>query len=455
MSRIGSAIAGAGQGFLSGAATGVPHLGGVGAVAGAIGGFFGGGKKKPKKPKGNKKGIRKTHAYNRDIWKYNWQEAQRQYDYAVEGLNIRRQNDREQREYQEQINENNYNHAMAIRDYEFNQANRVYERSVADAAEQKSFNQMASEFALKQQDRYMEESLRGMMFDQKQTLADYAANTAGIKNQKRKLRNQRFSARAESTFATQASRLEGLKAAGSAAASGPGRSNAKRIQAAMAESGANQAAIAEQLMFGLTDINLSMDQLNIQAEAMSNQLILDNARLAASMANLNFQDKLARENIEFQLLDANRRADAAIHLKPEMTPPMPKPVALPTPEYQDIYKPERPPKPKKGAGVAIAATPSFAQSVVPAAMGAIQSFANAGMFSGGGGYAESTGNMFSSIAAAPQTYNAASSFLGNLGSNSSIGSAASSAGFGVTPMTNMASSWGSMSSEVSSLTPMV
>ena len=389
MSRIAGAISGAGQGFVGGAATGVPHAAGIGAVAGAIGGFFGGGSgKKPKDP--NKKARKKTYKYNKEVWRYNWKEARDQYEYAVDGLNIRKQNDKALREYQEQINENNYNHAMAIRDYEFNQANRVYERSVADAAEQKSFNQMASEFALKQQDRYKEESLRGMMFDQKQTLADYAANTAGIRNQKRKLRNQRFSARAESTFATQASRLEGLKAAGSAAATGPGRSNAKRIQAAMAESGANQAAIAEQLMFGLTDINLSMDKLNIQAEAMSNQLILDNARLAASVSNLNYQDTLARENIEFQLLDANRRADASIHLKPEMTPPMPKPVALPTPEYQDIYEPKRPPKPEKGANIQIGATPSFAQSVVPAAMGAIQSFANAGMFSGGGGYAENT-----------------------------------------------------------------
>lgn len=453
MSKFADAISGAGSGFVAGASTGVPHAAGIGAVAGAIGGLFGSKPKKPKNP--NKKPIKKTYKYNKEVWKYNWKEARDQYEYAVEGLAIRKANDRAQREYQEQINENNYNHAMAIREYEFNQANRVYERSVADAAEQKGFNQMASEFALKQQDRYKEESLRGMMFDQKQTLADYAANTAGIRNQKRKLQNQRFSARAEATFATQASRLEGIKAAGSAAASGPGRSNAKRIQAAMAESGANQAAIAEQLMFGLKDINLSMDQLNIQAEAMSNQLILDNARLAASVANLNFQDNLARENIEFQLLDANRRADASIHLKPEMTPPMPKPVALPTPEYQDIYEPKRPPKPKKGANVAIGATPSFAQSVVPAAMGAIQSFANAGMFGGGGGYAESSGNIFSSIAAAPQTYSAASSFLGNMGSMANIGSAASSAGFGVTPMTNMASSWGSMSSAVSSMTPMV
>lgn len=436
MSRFSSALTGAATGAGAGALSGTPHGVAIGAATGFIGGLFGGGSKKPKSSSSNKKSIRKTHKYNKKVWKYNWQESQRQYEYAKDGLNIRKKNDKEQREYQEQINENNYDHAMAIRDYEFNQANRVYERSVADAAKQKSFNQMASEFALKQQDRYKEEMLRGMMFDQKQTLADYAANTAGIRNQKRKLRNQRFSARAEATFATQASRLEGLKAAGSAAATGPGRSNAKRIQAAMAEAGANQAAIAEQLMFGLTDINLSMDSLNIQAEAMSNQLILDNARLAASVSNLNYQDALARENIEFQLLDANRRADAAIHLKPQMTPPMPKPVALPTPEYQDIYKPEKPPKPKKGASVAIGATPSFAQSVIPAAMGAIQSFTNAGMFGGGGGYAESSGSLFSSIASAPQTYSAASSFLGNLGSMANIGSAASSAGFGVAPATS-------------------
>ena len=292
--------------------------------------------------------------------------------------------------------------------------------------------------------------LRGLMFDKKQTLADYAAQTAGFENQRKKLVNQRKTAKAGAAFETQASRLEGLKASGAAEARGPGRSNAKAVQAAMAEAGANQAAIAEQLMFGLTDINMSIDAVNIQAEAMSNQLIIDNARLAATVANVNVQDKLARENIAFQLKDANRRAQAAIHLKPEMTPPMPKPVALPTPEYQDIYEPKKPPKPKKGANVAIGAQQSFAQSVIPQAMGAIQSFANAGMFSGGGGYAESASTFGSNFA--PSQFNTASSFLGGLGS---IGSAAAGGGFGVTPITNMPSSWGAMSSAVSSMTPMV
>ena len=40
-SRVGSALAGAGQGFMAGASTGLPHMAGVGAVAGGLGGLFG------------------------------------------------------------------------------------------------------------------------------------------------------------------------------------------------------------------------------------------------------------------------------------------------------------------------------------------------------------------------------------------------------------------------------
>tara|TARA_R100000315_G_scaffold37094_1_gene15507 strand:+ start:3357 stop:4760 length:1404 start_codon:yes stop_codon:yes gene_type:complete len=432
---IGGALGGAGAGagigaVLAPAAQGAAGGGPVGAVIGAglglVSGVLGGSSKKKAKKKASRdqrKVTRKTHKYNRSVWKYNWKEARDKYEYEKDGLAIRKRNDREQREYQEQINENNYDHAMAIRDYEFNQANRAYEASIDAANEQISFNEMASNFAVQQQDRHRDEMMRGLMFDKKQTLIDYALKTAGFENQRGMLVNQRKTIKAKSAFETQASRLEGLKASSAAEARGPGRSNAKAVQAAMAESGANEAAIAEQLMFGLKDINMSIDAVNIQAEAMSNQLILDNARLAATVANLNVQDKMARENIEFQLLDANRRAEASIHMRPEMTPPMPKPVALPTPEYQDIYEPKRPPKPKKGANVAIGAQPSFAQSVIPQAMGAVQSFAKAGMFSGGGGYAENTSPLSMFQNAPTNMYNQGlSSSLNSSGLFSGIGS---------------------------------
>ena len=401
---LGGASAGAGIGAAvtagaTGGAAGGPIGAAIGAGVGLVSGIFGGSSKKKaanKQKAAAKKAVKKTHKYNKKVWKYNNAEAERKYDYQVESLNIRQDNDTEQREYTEKINNNNYNHAMAIRDYEFNQANRAYEASVDAANEQISFNQIASNFAVKQQDRYAEEMIRGMMFDEKQTLANYALQSAGFENQRNQIINKKRSSKANATFKTQAERIKGLKASGQAAARGPGRSNAKAVQAAMAEAGANQAAIAEELMFGLTDLNISLDAVRIKTEGMNNQLIIDQAKLAASVSNLNANDKLAREQIAFNLKDANRRAKAAIPLRPEMTPPMPKPILLPKPEYQDIYKPKKPPKPKKGASAVLSTQPSMMGEIATAATGMVQSFQKAGLFSGGGYSAPSASSAFGS-----------------------------------------------------------
>ena len=46
-----------------------------------------------------------------------------------------------------------------------------------------------------------------------------------------------------------------------------------------------------------------------------------------------------RNKIRAQSLQAAINAAQRIQLKPELAPPMPKPVALPRPEYQDVYMP--------------------------------------------------------------------------------------------------------------------
>tara|TARA_B100001559_G_scaffold139517_3_gene117201 strand:- start:410 stop:1816 length:1407 start_codon:yes stop_codon:yes gene_type:complete len=443
---IGDAIsgtlggAGAGAGIATAVSTGAsagPIGAAIGAGVGLVSGLLGGSSKKKaasKQKAAQKKAVRKTHKYNKKVWKYNNAEAERKYDHQVESLNIRQDNDTERREYTDKINNNNYNHAMAIRDYEFSQATRAYEASVAAADEQISFNQIASNFAVKQQDRYAEEMIRGMMFDEKQTLANYALQSAGFENQRNQIINKKRSSKADATFKTQAERIKGLKASGEAAARGPGRSNAKAVQAAMAEAGANQAAIAEELMFGLTDLNISLDAVRIKTEGMSNQLIIDQAKLAASVSNLNANDKLAREQIAFNLKDANRRARAAIPMRPEMTPPMPKPIALPKPEYQDIYKPKKPPKPKKGASAVLSTQPSMMGDVGTAAMGMVQSFQKAGIFSGGGYSATpatSSPSMFNAGGYLSSTTSSLASLnLSNVGASTGLGSSFSAGSFG-------------------------
>ena len=74
-------------------------------------------------------------------------------------------------------------------------------------------------------------------------------------------------------------------------------------------------------------------------------------------------------------------------MKPEINPPLPEPISLPRPEYQDIYEYKAPPKPKRGAGQSVGASGSTSGGVIPTIMNGIQQLAFSGIFSGGSGYA--------------------------------------------------------------------
>jgi len=380
---VGAAV-GAGQGAMSG----TPHGIAIGAAAGFIGGIFSGG--------GDDSGDhsralrRKTHKQNIRNWKFNNEEGERRQEFAEESLKIRKENDRKNIEFQESINQQNYDHGMAIRKYEFDQANKAYMGSVDDAAAQVDFNKMAKNIAMKQQKRAHSEQLMGLMFDKQQTLLDYNIKAAGLGNDQQRVFNKSREMTAGSTFKAQNERLQGLKSLGRAAAVGSGRSNAKAMQAAIAESGANQAQIAEELMFGLRGIKYDLNDIEIQTGAMNEQLILDAAMLVATRDNVNARNSMVKNQIKFDQLRADRQALASIRMKPEINPPLPEPISLPRPEYQDIYEYKAPPKPKRGAGQSVGASGSTSAGVVPTLMNGIQQLTNSGIFSGGSGYAGNT-----------------------------------------------------------------
>ena len=282
--NVGNAVTGASTGAQLGAATGVPHLAGIGAAVGGIAGLFGGGGDDGAGD--HAKALRrKTHKQNVANWKFNNKEGERKQEFAEESLKIRKINDSDNIEFQESINQQNYNHGMAIRKYEFQEANKAYIRSVDDAGSQMNFNRMARNFANKQQNRAHSEQLMGLMFDEQQTLLDYNIKAAGLGNDQQRIFNKAGEMAAGATFATQNERLQGLKSQGTAAVIGSGRSKAKAMQAAIAESGANQAQIAEELMFGLRGIDYDLNDIEIQTGAMNEQLILDKAMLVATRDN--------------------------------------------------------------------------------------------------------------------------------------------------------------------------
>lgn len=257
-------------------------------------------------------------------------EVGRQYDYAVEGLEITKRNTEKNLQLEEANQQQKYDFGMGIRDYEYQQQRRGYDLSVSRALQQKTFNEIAENAALVDQDRLIHEQILSLAFDETETLFNYAAAAAGVGLKKRQ-------AKGAAVTEAQATRISALKATGSFAARGmSGRSAGKNVQGVLAETGARQAAIIDQLMYN-TEAN---DQ---ELFRMSQQLLMDKAGFETSRESARMSDTAARSKLRMQRLQADIQAEASIALKPEISPPLPKPIALPRPEFQDIFKPKKPP----------------------------------------------------------------------------------------------------------------
>ena len=343
-SKVDAAMQYGSTGASIGGAVGGPPGAAIGFGLGAVTGLATGGKTKK-----NHAAIRagKQAKYIKKVDKFNWEESLRATEYAENGLKIQKKNDEANISYTEETNNRNHTHTLNIRSYEFSQANRAYNQSVETAKKQIGFNTQAAQFGKEQQKRAYAEQLTSLLFDKKSTLLEYNIATAGLASKKREVSLQGRKMTANAQNATQRSYIEGLEAEGDAQASGSGRSNAKAMQAAIAKAGANEAAIADELMFGLQGIDIAVDNIGMKGAAMRAQLSLDKLMLEETRNNVDARNKQVKRKIKMDKIQANAVARSKIHLKPEMSPAMPKPLALPRPEYQDIYQPKRGPKPKK------------------------------------------------------------------------------------------------------------
>ncbi len=284
--------------------------------------------------KANREQAERTNKQNKILHKFNVEEAERSNLYQVESLRIQKANNEADLQYQEQTLQAAYDHARAMQKYENQQAKRAFKKSKSEAFEQIGFNARAQKQALKDQSRYLAEQLADLSLTQRESLSDYQFAAAGVSLKRRQARDQ-------AKFETRKTSMAGLKAAGSAAARGQsGRSAAKVQQAIAAEVGANQAEIVQALL--TTEAGIDLDLLK-----MNNQLNDDIAKIKLSQISLAESDKSARKKIKLERKQADMNALASVLLKPTALPPLPKPIALPRPEYQDIFESVAPPKAAK------------------------------------------------------------------------------------------------------------
>lgn len=360
------------------------------------------------------KAADRQNDYNKDIWRFNRGEQDRTYNFKVREQEIAKRNYEADIQFQEDTRQQQWDYQMGIRDYQFSQEMRAYDESVARAGRQKSFNQMAEDQALLEQQRYLQENLVNLAFTESQTMMDFATAAAGLEMKRGQakaqagLARQRIDAettlgikqaRTETQLARQQATIESLKARGQAMAVGQaGRSSRKVAQGIRAEAGAQQASLVEQFLLG--EENLLQRQLfntqdvvqqllfteqgiNLNLTQLNGQLEMDKLQMKATRDNLNVADALSRKRIALERQQADIEAEASIRLKPEIAPPLPKPMALPRKEWGQIFRPYDPPEPKDVIAQTTNPYATLGQSVLSGIGGLVSAGAFDNMFTPG------------------------------------------------------------------------
>ena len=276
--------------------------------------------------------AKRQNEYNQALYKFEGEEMERQYNYRVDGLEIAKRNNEQNLRFQENSRQQEWNFGMAIRDYQHSQDLKEFAQSKAQYDAQKGFNELGEGFANLQQDRYMMEQKIGLQFDKQQTFVKYAGAVNGLGIQKQKLKSS-------AAASLRQEGLQSLKEKGQAAARGQaGRSGAKQLNAAMMEYAIKEADIVNTLILDTAKVDLDLLLTN-QQKAQDD--------LAATLTenNLDASDSMNRTKIKMARVQADLEAEANLMIKPEIAPPLPTPLALPRPEYQDIYEPKQGPEP--------------------------------------------------------------------------------------------------------------
>ncbi len=183
-------------------------------------------------------------------------------------------------------------------------------------------------------DRSLMEQQIELELSGQETLLNYTAQAHGLMLKRKKIK-------AGATSQLRQAGISALKAKGKAAARGQaGRAAAKTLNAIQAEANAVESDIVNELMMDTAQVD--MDLLVSRHQNMQ-----DNLALELSRNNLVAADSLTRRQIEMQRIQADIEAEANIMLKPQIAPPLPKPLALPRPEFQEIYEPKQGPAPAK------------------------------------------------------------------------------------------------------------
>jgi len=268
-------------------------------------------------------------------WRYQNQLIQNQNEYNKKSVEIARKNQDLEIARLEQQAMDNWSYNMTIRDFDFSNQMQAYGLQKANEQLQLGFNEAAFQFANQQQDNFVAEQKLAFDFADLKIDTDWANGFMDYELKQKGLDIEQQAARASNSFSMEKAQIEGLKKEGLARSKGQaGRTAAKNIQAAIAESGLVQAEIAESTFQAGRQYQNS-SAINAQnLEKLSDDLEIEQRKIAAGRISLANADKIARKGFKLDKLQSDMNARAKVMMKPKLAPDLPPPPDL------DLYKAE-------------------------------------------------------------------------------------------------------------------
>ena len=276
-----------------------------------------------------KKAAKKQNEQNKNDWKYKVKEGERNYDWLVEGIDLKKSNDAANRAYQE--NSTNLNYLAQQSSWRSQWRSQYDSWSAGKVLQEKQYAliEESANLAAKGINNWRYEQEIALLADRKR---------AHIEENMSKLELDEF--RTKSLFEGQNNLVEYLKSAGTAKVKGVGRSNAKEAIDIIGILGRSQSQLSVQ-------VNSAESKFNQQAMGFALQA-WERGQTGLSI------EKAWKQKLEQNLLQAkqaNLKNQAAVSpFAPYKSAPPIHPGSAPITEYQYPLEYEKPPKPIKGAG---------------------------------------------------------------------------------------------------------
>ena len=330
-----------------------------------------------KAAKAAKENVEKQYEYDVARWEYDWQTIQDNYEYQSDAYDIALWNQEQNIAFQEQRSQDEYNHMLAMRDFDYNNQIAAYNASVEAYEKQLDFNNLAHEITSNDNTRVFNEKLIAIGFQNEEVINklndavdDFGLNVKELDLAK-KAKDSEISQKAQDLGRKQ------MTAAGAQAAMGQtGRTARKNMQSQMAAFGYQQSALNELLVREGASLGLAWDKQNQQLSRVSTQTELNQRQLQESMKSAGAQFESDAQHAAMQKYSADLAAENAIAPEPQLPPLQPAPLALPRPKS---LPPQEPPsweryetgKPIKGS----VAQPGFWQQAAGIVKTGIQIYA--------------------------------------------------------------------------------